>query len=301
ADVYATRKQYAEAEQLLLSLEPMGYDLLANYADVFSTANKNSRESIFEVQFMQGLETGMQSNFIYVFLPKTYNTALITFGVPTRNTATGDGGGGWNIPTQDIINAYEPGDPRLEFSIGIAEGTYDGSYYFTLEAEKSVIGYEEPEGKTGVPFIKKYLNPHTNPNNTDDNWPVYRYADALLLLAEAQNEQGKTGEAIVHLNRVRSRAMPGATPLATDSQEELRELILHERRVELAFENKRWFDLIRAGKAVEVMNAHGAALKQQYSYLLPASYQVDESKLLYPLPFAEVGVNPELGNDPDNQ
>ncbi|SKB64885.1 Starch-binding associating with outer membrane [Parapedobacter luteus] len=299
ADVYATLGQYGETEKLLLDLGTMGYDLLNNYADVFSTANKNSRESIFEVQFMEGLETGMQSNFIYIFLPKCYNTSLITFGVPTRNTAT-DGGGGWNTPTQDLINAYEPGDPRLETSIGIAEGTYDGSYYFTLEADKPVTGYEAPVGKVGVPYIKKYLNPHSNPNNTDDNWPVYRYADALLLLAEVQNEQGKIAEALVHLNKVRNRAMPDATPLATGSKEVLRELILHERRVELAFENKRWFDLIRADKAVEVMNAYGEAMKQQHSYLLPASYQVDERKLLYPLPFAEVGVNPELANDPDN-
>src|SRR5690606_2722523 len=123
---------------------------------------------------------------------------------------------------------------------------------------------------------------------------------ALLLLAEAQNEQGKTGEAIVHLNRVRSRAIPDAAPLATDSQEALRDLILHEPRGELAFENKRRFDLIRAGKGVEVMNAYGEAMKQRYSYLLPAAYQVDERKLLYPLPFAEVGVNPELATDPDN-
>jgi len=298
ADVYTTLKQYAQAETLLLSLEPMGYSLLSNYADVFSTANKNSKESIFEVQFMQGLETGMQSNFIYVFLPKCYNTALITFGVATKNTGTGDGGGGWNTPTQDLINAYEPGDPRLEASIGVAEGTYDGSYYFTLTAQKSIVNYQAPEGKTGVPFIKKYLNPHTDKNNTDDNWPVYRFADALLLLAEVQNEQGKTAEALANLNRVRSRAMPEAALLTASSQETLRDLILHERRVELAFENHRWFDLLRSGKAIETMNAYGAELKKIYSYLLPASYQVDENKLLYPLPFAEVGVNPDLIQNP---
>lgn len=297
ADVYAMRKEYAEAERLLLSLETMGYALLPNYADVFSTANKNSRESIFEVQFMQGLETGMQSNFIYIFLPKCYNTALITYGVATQNTAT-DGGGGWNTPTQDIIQAYEPGDARLEASIGIAEGTYDGSYYFTLTAQKSVVNYQAPEGKTGVPFIKKYLNPHNDKNNTDDNWPVYRFADALLLLAEAQNEQGKTQEAMVHLNRVRSRSIQQAASLTASSQQEARDLILHERRVELAFENHRWFDLLRAGKALETMNAYGAELKKTHSYLVPSSYQVDENKLLYPLPFAEVGVNPELIQNP---
>ncbi|QNL51050.1 RagB/SusD family nutrient uptake outer membrane protein [Olivibacter sp. SDN3] len=298
ADIYATLKQYDRAETLLLTLEPMGYGLLNNYADVFSTVNKNSRESIFEVQFMQGLETGVQSNFIYIFLPKCYNTALVTYGVPTNNTATEANGGGWNTPTQDIINAYEPGDTRLEASIGIAEGNYDGSYYFTLSAQRSIVNYQAPEGKTGVPFIKKYLNPHTDVLNTDDNWPVYRFADALLLLAEAQNEQGKMQEALANLNRVRSRAMPRISPLATNGQEDLRELILHERRVELAFENHRWFDLIRAGEIIGVMNAYGTKLKETHTYLLPGSYQVDEAKLLYPLPFAEVGVNPELIQNP---
>lgn len=297
ADIYATRKEYAQAENLLLSLEAMGYSLLPNYADVFSTANKNSRESIFEVQFMQGLETGMQSNFIYIFLPKCYNTAIITYGVATQNTAT-DGGGGWNTPTQDIIRAYETGDTRLEASIGVAEGTYDGSYYFTLTAQKSIVNYQAPAGKVGVPFIKKYLNPHTDKNNTNDNWPVYRFADALLLLAEVQNEQGKTQEAMVHVNRVRSRAIPQAAPLTATSQEDARKLILHERRVELAFENHRWFDLLRSGKAIETMNAYGAELKKTHSYLVPSSYQVDENKLLYPLPFAELGVNPELIQNP---
>lgn len=297
ADVYATRKEYAMAENLLLGLEGMGYALLPNYADVFSTANKNSRESIFEVQFMQGLETSMQSNFIYVFLPKCYNTALITYGVETNNTSA-EGGGGWNTPTQDIIQAYEPGDTRLEASIGIAEGSYDGSYYFTLTAQKNVTDYQAPEGKVGVPFIKKYLNPHTDKNNTNDNWPVYRFADALLLLAEAQNEQGKTQEAMAQLNRVRSRAMPQAAPLTAGSQQEARALILHERRVELAFENHRWFDLLRSGTAIETMNAYGAELKKTHTYLVPSSYQVDENKLLYPLPFAEVGVNPELIQNP---
>ena len=292
AEVYATRKQYAEAESLLLTLENMGYDLLPNYADVFSTDQKNSKESIFEVQFKEGLNTGVQSNFIYVFLPRCHNTAAITYGVATNNTS--NNGGGWNTPTQEMIAAYEEGDTRLEASIGIAEGTYDASNYFKLEADKSVVNYVAPNGKIGVPYIKKYLNPHANPNNTDDNWPVYRYADALLLLAEVQNEQGKNAAALVHLNRVRRRALPQAEDLRVTDKTQLKDLILKERRVELAFENRRWFDLLRSGKAVEILTTNAAWMKQHYPYLSTESYQIAEEKLLYPIPFAEIGVNPLL-------
>ncbi|KGE14469.1 RagB/SusD family nutrient uptake outer membrane protein [Sphingobacterium deserti] len=291
ADIYATQKAYASAEEQLLSLAGMGYELLPNYADVFSTANKNSKESIFEVQFLQGLTLGMQSNFIYIFLPRCLNTSIIT-GVVTNNTS--NTGGGWNTPTKEMIAAYEPGDTRLEASIGIAEGTYNASNHFRLEANKSVTNYSAPAGKTGVPYIKKYVNPHANPNNTDDNWPVYRYADALLLLAEVQNEQGKTSDALVHLNRVRRRALPNAPALSVTDQNLLRDLILKERRVELAFENHRWFDLLRSGRAVEIMQQNAVWMKENYPYLSTQSYQIDENKLLYPIPFAEIGVNPLL-------
>ncbi|MFD1770487.1 RagB/SusD family nutrient uptake outer membrane protein [Sphingobacterium suaedae] len=291
-EVYATRKEYSKAEQQLLSLLSMGYDLLPTYAEVFSTSNKNSKESIFEVQYLQGLTGDMQSNFIYVFLPRCYDTSTITYGVKTNNTS--NTGGGWNTPTQEMIDAYEPGDSRLDASIGIAEGTYDVSNYFKLEADRSVVNYTAPAGKVGVPYIKKYLNAHATPNNTNDNWPIYRYADALLLLAEVQNEQGKISQALAHVNRVRKRAMPTASPLQVVDQETLRSVILHERRVELAFENHRWFDLLRSGQAVEIMQKNAVWMKEHYSYLSPESYRINEDKLLYPIPFAEIGVNPLL-------
>ncbi|RFM26627.1 RagB/SusD family nutrient uptake outer membrane protein [Deminuibacter soli] len=293
ADVYMTLKKYPEAEALLKTLPGMGYTLLPDYASVFSTSNKNSRESIFEVQYLQGLQGGQQSNFIYLFLPRCKSTALITYGVATNNTGTG----GWNTPTTDMINAYEPNDKRKDVSIGVAEGVYDASCVFTLSAYKSILNYKPATGKTGVPFIKKYLNPHTNVNNTDDNWPVYRYADALLLLAEAQNAQGRPADALANLNMVRTRAgLPAATEM---DQTNLADIIAHERRVELAFENKRWHDLVRTGKAIEVMNADGVRLKQQYSYLSPASYNVTTSKLLYPIPKSEILTNPKLTQNPD--
>lgn len=291
AEVYMTQKKYGQAETLLRTLPAMGYDLLADYTAVFSTTNKNSIESIFEVQYLEGLQGGQQSTFIYRFLPRSTNTTIMT-GVKTDNNTTG----GWNTPTTDMISTYEPDDKRKDASIGIAEGTYNSSNLFTFSASKSIINYTPAAGKIGVPYIKKYLHPHANPNNTNDNWPIYRYSDALLLLAEALNEQpGKSAEALTHLNRVRTRAFGDALHnIATTDQAALRDIIAHERRVELAFENHRWHDLVRTGKAVEVMTAYGIKLKQQYSYLSPDSYQVNNNRLLFPIPQSERELNPAL-------
>ena len=292
ADVYMTRKEYAEAEKLLKTLPDMGYDLFDNYADAFATENKNGKESLFENQYRQGLQGGQQSNFIYKFIPRSKNTKIVT-GVATDNSSLG----GWNMPTQDLIADYEAGDLRKAASIAIAEGTYDASYMFTYTANTEIDDYVPTEGVEGVPYIKKYLHPHTDSNNTDDNWPIYRYAEALLFWAEAINEQpGRSADALPYLNKVRERA--GLDEVTETDQARLREIILHERRVELAFENKRWHDLVRSGKAVEVMNAYGNRLKQQYSYLVEAAYRVDGHHLLYPLPFDEVEMNDLLEQNP---
>lgn len=288
AEVYMTQKKYAEAETLLLTLSGMGYGLNANYADAFSTTNKNSKESLFEIQYLQGTAVGTApSNFIYQFLPRTKSTTIIT-GTATDNSGTG----GWNTPTQDLISAYEPNDKRLDASIGIAEGAYNASDLLVISANKSIIGYTPATGKVGIPYAKKYLHtPHPSVNNTNDNWPIYRYSDALLLLAEAQNEQGKAA-ALTNLNLVRVRA---GLPASTETNKDLLRVIIdHERRVELAFENHRWHDLVRTGKAIEVMNAYGVKLKQLYNWLTPDSYNVTTDRLLFPIPQSERELNPDL-------
>ena len=297
AEVYMTQNNYLEAETLLKTLPAMGYALNANYADAFLTTNKNSRESLFEVQYQEGVESGSQpSNFIYTFLPRSTNTFLIT-GVKTNNSSSG----GWNKPTEDLISAYEPNDKRLDASIGIAEGVYDASARLTISDNKSIINYTPAPGKVGVPYIKKYVHPHANPNNTNENWPIYRYSDALLMLAEALNNQGgaKSAEALIYLNEVRDRAFGvGNATITTTDPSSLKVIIAHERRVELAFENHRWHDLVRTGKAIEVMNAYGTELKKKHSYLLPEAYNVTPNKLLYPIPASERELNPTLTQNP---
>src|SRR5690606_14663157 len=95
-----------------------------------------------------------------------------------------------------------------------------------------------------------------------DNLPVLRYSDVLLMYAEALNEQGRTSDAIPYVQQVRSRA--GLTdPLTGYDREGLTALIAKERQVEFCFENQRWYDLKRTGKALEVMAAHGIREKER--------------------------------------
>src|SRR5690606_8952222 len=183
--VYLTRKEYDKAIEQLRPVLSLGYTLLPDYADVFEPANKNHAESVFDVQFQGDNQLGEHSGFIYTFAPRQSNGAVIDF--------PGQNGGGWNIPTLEIISSYEDGDKRKDVSLK--------------------EGYTNLEGQwVAIPFINKYNHPHSIRNVTNDNWPVLRYADVLLMLAEAINElEGPSSEAYEHLNAVRERA--GLEPL----------------------------------------------------------------------------------------
>jgi starch-binding outer membrane protein, SusD/RagB family len=293
ADVYAIQKKWSEVEALLNTLPAMGYNLNADYASAFLPANKNSYESLFEIQFLGGTATGATPNVTVLhFIPRSKATTLLT-GIAVDNT----GVGGWNTPSSDMIASYEATDKRLDASVGIIEGTYDGSYYMAYSAVKSVVGYTPATGKIGVPYIKKYVHA-TLPAATgsSDNFPVYRYSEALLLLAEALNEQGKSGDALVPLNRVRVRA--GLTALTTTDQTQLRTAIWHERRVELAFENHRWEDLLRSGTALQVINDFGVKIRQELPYLPSDSHVVTDHHLLFPIPQTDLDLNSKLTPNP---
>lgn len=284
AEVYLTQKKFSLAENELRSITQMGHSLLPDYASVFNLSNKNSIESIFEVQYQQGNQ-GQQSNW-YWYLPLSEDLSPIT-GISSRSE--GDNGG-YNMPTGDLIDSYEPNDTRLEASIGIAEGT-GAIGDLVIEAVKSPVGYTTPPGKRYYAFIKKYVHPHSLQYNTDDNFPIYRYSDVLLSLAEALNEQSKSLEALTYLNLVRTRA--GLSPSTETDQTLLRNTIAHERRVEFAFENKRWFDLLRTGQALEVMNKHGDYIKNVYGsagYLPSNCYNVTVERLLFPIPYREIQI-----------
>ncbi|QJW89288.1 RagB/SusD family nutrient uptake outer membrane protein [Spirosoma taeanense] len=242
ANLYLTQKKWAQVETLMKDVVTNdGYKLMPDYNDAFSftNTNKNNPESVFEIQYMEG-SAGYNGNQIYRFIPSPITAAEIQPITGTSNAQPTSQESN-NIPTPDIIAAYEPGDKRKDISIG----------YVTLSQSLR-------DNKT-YPYIKKYARTHALHNNTGQNWPVYRYAEVLLFLAEALNEQGKTGEAATYLNQVRARAGLAAT--TASSQADMREAIFKERRVELAFENKRWFDLTRTGRVKEIIGAYGARVK----------------------------------------
>lgn len=276
--VYLTRKEYAKAETTLKEILTMGYSLVANYASVFDPGNKNNSESLFEVQYQGGNNLGEWSSFIYIFAPRGSEGAVT--GYPTSRPQ------GWNIPTRSIIAEYEAGDARKAASL--KEGYTNGTGEFVP-----------------VPFINKYNHPHTIVGRTDDNWPVLRYADVLLMLAEAINEQRGPDQAYPYINPVRARA--GLAALGGLSQSAFRSAIRHERRVELAFENDRWFDLKRAlsnAELVTLLNAHGQAEKQSPTVdrggvpFTATDYKFDGYEALFPIPDRQIFLSPKLTQNP---
>lgn len=266
-EVYLTRKQYAEAVTNFQEVTKLGYSLMPDYASCFSPNSKNNAESVFEVQFDQSVE-GENSNFIYMFGPRNAKMQLVGF---SGNL------GGSNIPTPSIYNAYEQGDLRRDKSI-------------QLFNDPSNAAFQESKAFGGsMPFIKKFYHaPYIEDGRSNENWPIYRYAHVLLMLAEAQNEVG-SGDPLANLNIVRKRA--GLKPVSGLTKDALRTAIANEIRVEVAFENHRWYQLLRTGKAIEVMTAHGAEEKKRLTRLSSASYNIQPFKLLFPIPQREIQIN----------
>ena len=275
ANVHMVLEQWGQAEILLKEVvNSEEYMLMPNYEDAFSgnSNNKNNMESVFEIQYREGAD-GLQGNFLYNFLPRPIEADEVGAITGTANPQPINGEGN-NIPTPDIIAAYEEGDLREDASI----------QYITLS---------ESFWNDGVyPIIKKYVEPHALHQNHGMNFPVYRYAEVLLFLAEALEEQGKGGEALPYLNEVRARAGLG---VATG---DLEEAIFEERRVELAFENKRWFDLVRTGRATDVITAFGNRIitnPNDYYYPIgaePRGNSFSNIRLRYALPASESEFNP---------
>ncbi|WP_456086906.1 RagB/SusD family nutrient uptake outer membrane protein [Parabacteroides sp.] len=268
AEVYMTLHKYAEAETILAEIINSGrYSLLENtpgslnidgYKDVFSPINHNSKEGIFEIQFLKGgYEEG--SNYTNNFAPENSGTNVVAVG----------GTGGNNIPEMDIYNAYEEGDLRRDFSMSL--GYYDNRK-----------NNEWVESR----YVCKFMDVPYQNNDASNNYPVIRYADVILMYAEALNQNGKTAEACKYLNMTRRRGFGYQTTetspvdLQTTDKAQFALMVEQERRVELAFENHRWFDLIRTGRAVEVMKSKG--------------FSLNETNLICPIPQKQIDVNPKL-------
>ena len=285
--VYMNLKQWDKAVPLLQYVYNAGYDLENNYRDVFDPAKKLNKEAIWEVQYKAGNE-GHQSFFIYRFIPVMPNTTVM-MGINFNNV-----NGGWNIPTDDLLAQYDVKDKRLNYSVGIVEGKMNANVEFVADSviQRDIRTYTTPAGSVSQRFVKKYYYPpYTLPGyNTGQNWPLFRFGGVCLLLAEALNENNQSGDALTPLNRVRFRA--GVDDITTTDKDQLRDIIMKEQRIELAFENYRWPDLVRTGKAAAVMTAHGADMKAKYPYLSASSYNVTAKKYTYPVPFREMQLNP---------
>lgn len=209
AKVHLTLGNNSAAEPVLRRIiANYGYELLPDYADLWGVANENNAESIFEVQYISG-GIGQGSLFTNDFSPST-------------DLQTGSGFGR-NRPTVDMQEAYEDGDLRYEISMGAT--------YMNLEGEIVEARH-----------VRKYQSDLAVENDSDTNFVVFRYADVLLMLAEALGESPESYDLI---NDVRDRA--GLPDIDASTPGTFEEKLLQERRVELAFENHRWPDLKRFG------------------------------------------------------
>ncbi|MET3113154.1 hypothetical protein AAKU52_000875 [Pedobacter sp. CG_S7] len=276
--VYLTVKDYPKAESTLKEVLTLGYSLISDYSALFDPARKNNSESLFEVQYQGGNNLGEWSSFVYAFAPRGSEGAVTGFSTSRPQ--------GWNVPTRSIIDEFEPGDLRK--AVSLKEG-------YTNSKEEFI----------GIPFVNKYNHPHTIDGRTDDNWPVLRYADVLLMLAEVINEQAGPGNAYQYINQVRTRA--GLESLNALGKEDFRAAIRHERRVELAFENDRWFDLKRSltiAQLTALMNAHGQAEKARPTVdrggvsFSPNDYKFDAYEALFPIPNRQLFLNKNLIQNP---
>lgn len=262
AKIYLTNGNTADAKtELEFIINSNQYSLDANndgaintadYLHLFAPDTKNCKASILEAQYKGG-ENAMNSNHQRLYTP--YHWAFHLPGVSTTYR-----GGGMNTPTDDLEEEFEENDPRKETSI------YPG--YINLDTDVFVE----------YPFTMKFFDP--NWEYEGQNFEIIRYADILLMYSEVTNDPQ-------YLNQVRARVgMPvfNSDGYPSDKFPTLSLAIEHERRIELCFEFHRFFDLVRTGRALEIMQSKG--------------YDIEQTELLFPIPLRAIDVNPELAQNP---
>jgi len=249
--VYLTMGNKTAAAQQFQEVVSSGqYELLPQYASLWIVTNKNTKESVFEIQYKGG-SGNPYSNYWTAFAP-TENFVLTQYG------------GGMNQVTDDLYNEYEPGDPRRDASISTGYTNKVGTF----------IPIKFP-----IKWVDRNAQVVGGRELSNNNFMVLRYADVLLMLAEA------TGNA-AYLNQVRARVgLPafGSPGYPTDKYPTLDLAIEHERRVELALEFHRWYDLKRTNRALLVLTTKGKAVTSQ--------------KLLLPIPEIVRQQNPAIGQN----
>jgi hypothetical protein len=271
AKVYLTEKKWGEAMAAAGRVINSGqYDLSTPYSKIFGEDGENSRESVFEVQATANANIHTANGVQYAPIQ----------GV--RGSGDWNLGWGWNTPSEALVAAYEPGDPREARTIMFTSNS--DTTYKTIYGETIPVGLPNPRYNNKV-----YTNPAIRASVGDKggwwmNIRIIRYADVVLMYAEAANEMGNTQEALDNLEKVRARARKGNNSIlpeiTTTDEDSLRQAIHHERRIELAMEQDRFFDLVRWGEAAEALHAAGKAnFNENRDNLLPIpQVQIDLSK-----------------------
>ncbi|AOM78488.1 RagB/SusD family nutrient uptake outer membrane protein [Pedobacter steynii] len=287
--VYLTQEKWTEAAAKAEEVtgpfpygpgsSPYRYDLFADYAQVFLPAYKNGKEHIFSAQFKSNsLSQGNNQ------APRGARS-----GVPGMQGSYTDQVRFYTEGTDkffSIYKLYEAHDQRKKRGSFVTRflGS-DGKWYGDLN-DKSIPG-------DSIPYLNKYWDPDQSANLSESaaNVPIIRYSEVLLILAEAENEaKGPTAKAYAAYNRLRERA--GLTPVSGLNKNQFREALYLDRRLELVWENQRWFDLIREKDASGKIILEDALRKV-------GKVNVSVPKhLLFPIPQQEIDLNRKLIQNP---
>ncbi|MGI4822027.1 MAG: RagB/SusD family nutrient uptake outer membrane protein [Janthinobacterium lividum] len=274
AKVYLTQGNMASAAtQARAVIAGSGKTMWPNFGDNFKVENENGQESLFEVQYKNGLNsytTDGPGSPVNEFWGARF------FGSPY---VVSSGGYGFNIPEKDLVTGYAAGDTRRAATLFVPGDKYpDGQVQ-----PATLIG--DPNGYN----VRKFFVGTVNVLNWDSplNVPVLRLSEMYLILAESV---GSTTEGLEAINKVRRRAFglaintPAAAVDLTTATPNFTAAVVQERRLELAFENDRWYDLKRTGTLVSTLKAQGKAV-QAFNNLLP-------------IPQSEINANSNLTQNP---
>ena len=260
---YLYQDKFSDAATVLGNLIDNGpYQLVDDYSEIFENDGENGVESVFEVQYSDGEGAGFDC-----LQCSEGNVAVGFMGIRNHTGPTYDSGYSFNVPTQEAYDNFDNDDTRKDVSI----------LDIVAWAEETEATYVEGYEHTGF-YNRKYL-PRKGDQNIGDqnltnpnNYRAIRYADVLLMAAEANN-RGNLDEtkALAYLNQVRERAFGDSSHNSSATGAALTDAILDERRHELLGEGHRFFDLVRTGRAAQAIDGFVAGKHE-----------------LFPIPFQEI-------------
>ena len=291
------------------------YTLVRPYASLFGSGNKNNAESIFEIQFAVG-QNGCR-----------LSETTVVLGHPLMPNAVNGNTWGKTRPTKYAYDRFDDNDPRKEVTFIHSSYTnkHDNTKYLlypTIRNTPAAKGLKYKQGDSEYAAWKKYIDP-TLTTYSNCNFVYYRYADLLLVLAEAANELNKKDEATGYLNEVLDRAKdingdgnidpvteiyPLSVVSASVTKEQLRDKIMNERLSELSGECDDWYTVRRRGEAylkifIKGHNDNIASLiasLPKFVYELPATDEAVKRNMLLPFPADEIIRNENISQDEQN-